>query len=136
MTEAEPASEAEPLEWIAQRQRLVADLKLSPDLTLTIEQRITGDNWDQGVRDQDVWHVEIDAGQVTFRSGPHPDPTLTLTASQRTTEAIRNRRQSAQRAFLNGELKVGGNIGALLNSHIQLERVAAILALPVRSPRR
>jgi len=111
-------------QWIAQRQRKVAEHEFSAELTLTIEQRITGDL-------EDVWHVEIDAGQVTFRSGPHPNPTLTLTASQSTTEAIRNGRQSAQRAFLDGELKVGGDITALLNSHIQLERLAALLAAPI-----
>lgn len=117
-------SKVAPEEWIAQRQRRVADLDFSGELTLTIEQRITGD-------DEDVWHVEIDAGQVTFRSGPHPSPTLTLTVSRSTTEAIRSGRQSAQRAFLDGELKVGGDIAALLDSHIQLERVAALLAAPI-----
>ena len=111
-------------EWIAQRQRRAVELEFSEELTLTIEQRVTGD-------DEDVWHVEIDAGQVTFRSGPHPKPTLTLTVSRSTTETIRSGRQSAQRAFLDGELRVGGDIAALLDSHIQLERVAALLAAPI-----
>ncbi len=111
-------------EWIAQRQRKVADLEFSPELSVTIEQRVTGDN-------EDVWHVEIDAGQVTFRSGPHPNPTLTLTGSRPTIEAIRSGRQSAQRAFLDGELKVGGDISALLDSHVQLENVAALLAAAI-----
>ena len=117
-------SKAASAEWIAQRQRQVADLELAKELTLTIEQRVTGD-------DEDVWHVEIDAGQVTFRSGPHPNPTLTMTVPRSTTEAIRSGRQSAQRAFLDGELRVAGDITALLDSHIQLERLAALLAAPV-----
>lgn len=117
-------------EWIAQRRRRAAELEFSEELTLTIEQRVTGDN-DNGNDNEDVWHVEIDAGQVNFRSGPHPNPTLTLTVSRSTTEAIRSGRQSAQRAFLDGELRVGGDIAALLDSHIQLERVAALLAAPV-----
>lgn len=117
-------SKAAPEEWIAQRRRRVADLEFSKELTLTIEQRITGD-------DEDVWHVQIDAGQVAFRSGPHPNPTLTLTVSRSSAEAIRSGRQSAQRAFLDGELRVGGDIAALLDSHIQLEGLAALLAAPI-----
>ncbi|MDE0606703.1 MAG: SCP2 sterol-binding domain-containing protein [Acidimicrobiaceae bacterium] len=111
-------------QWIAQRQQRVAELEFTPDLTLTIEHRITGD-------DEDTWHVEIDAGQVTFRAGPHPNPTLILTGSRSTTDAIRSGRQSAQRAFLDGELKVGGNIARLLDSHIQLEKVAETLAATI-----
>ncbi|MDE0700254.1 MAG: SCP2 sterol-binding domain-containing protein [Acidimicrobiaceae bacterium] len=110
-------------QWIEERQRRVAELEFTPELTLTIEHRITGDD--------DIWHVEIDAGQVTFRAGPHPNPTLVLTGSRSTTDAIRSGKQSAQRAFLDGELKVGGNIAKLLDSHIQLERVAETLAATI-----
>lgn len=111
-------------QWIARRQQRVAELEFTPELTLTIEHRITG-------ADEETWHVEIDAGKVTFRAGPHPDPNLTLTGSRTTTDAIRSGRQSAQRAFLDGELKVGGDIAKLLDSHIQLEKVAEMLAATI-----
>lgn len=109
--------------WLARRWHRAADLEFGEDLTLTIEQRITGD-------EEDVWHVSIDAGRIGFHSGPHPNPNLTLTVPRTTIEAIRRGEQSAQRAFLDGELRVGGDIAALLDSHIQLERLAALLAGP------
>ena len=111
-------------QWIEERQSRVAELEFTPELTLTIEHRITGDH-------EDIWHVEIDAGQITFRSGPHPNPTLTLTGSRSTTDAIRSGKQSAQRAFLDGDLKVGGDIATLLDSHIGLEKLAVLLAATI-----
>lgn len=117
-------SNAASAQWIEERQSRVADLEVAPELTLTIEHRITGD-------DKGTWHVEIEGGQITFRAGSHPNPTLTLTGSRSTTDAIRSGKQSAQRAFLDGELKVGGNIAVLLDSHIQLEKVAALLAATI-----
>ena len=111
-------------QWIAQHQQRVAELECMPELTMTIEHRITG-------ADEETWHVEIDAGKVTFRTGSHPDPTLTLTGSRTTTDTIRSGRQSAQRAFLDGELKVGGDIAKLLDSHIQLEIIAEMLAATI-----
>lgn len=112
-------------QWTARRRQLVAELKVAPELTLTIEQRITSDGHTPIL---DIWHVEIDGGKVTFRAGPHPNPTLTLTGSRTAIDAIRSGKQSAQRAFLDGELEVGGNIAKLLDSHIQLEKVAEALA--------
>lgn len=111
-------------QWIEQRQRRVAELEVTPELTLTIEHRITGEHGS-------TWHVQIDGGKITFVAGPHPNPTLTLTGSRSTTEAVWSGEQSAQRAFLDGELKVGGDMATLLDSHIQLERVAALLAATI-----
>ena len=111
-------------QWIEERQRRVAELEVASELTLTIEHRVVGD-------DAETWHVEIEGGQITFRIGPHPNPTLTLTGSRSTTDAIRSGEQSAQRAFLNGELRVGGNVATLLDNHIQLEKLAALLAATI-----
>lgn len=75
-----------------------------------------------------VWHARIEAGRITFGAGPHPNPTLTLAASRTVTEAIANNGLSAQRAFLNGDLRVGGDIAKLLEHQSTLEQVAAMIA--------
>ena len=111
-------------QWIEERQRQVAELEVTPELTLTIEHRISGN-------DEGTWHVVIEGGHITFGAGPHPNPTLTLTGSRSATDAIRSGEKSAQRAFLDGELQVGGNMETLLESHIQLEKVAALLAATI-----
>ncbi len=111
-------------QWIEERQRQVAELEVTPELTLTIEHRISGN-------DEGTWHVVIEGGKITFGSGPHANPTLTLTGSRSTTDAIRSGEKSAQRAFLDGDLQVGGNMATLLESHIQLEKVAALLAATI-----
>ncbi|MCY3850636.1 MAG: SCP2 sterol-binding domain-containing protein [Acidimicrobiaceae bacterium] len=117
-------SEVASAQWIEERQRQAAELRVAPDLTLTIEHRISG-------ADEDAWHVVIDRGRIAFGAGPHPNPTLTLTGSRSTTDAIRSGEKSAQRAFLDGELQVGGNMATLLDNHIRLEKVAAILAATI-----
>ncbi len=122
-------SEVASAQWIEQRRRQVAELEVASELTLTIEQRISGN--DESTNDESTWHVVIEGGQITFGAGPHPNPTLTLTGSRSTTDAIRSGEKSAQRAFLDGGLQVGGNMTTLLESHIQLEKVAALLAATI-----
>ena len=81
---------------------------------LTIEQRVTGEA-------ACVWHVVIVAGEVTYHDGPALNPTVTLSGSRSTISAIRSGEKSAQRAFLDGDLKVGGDITMLLAATVHLE---------------
>ncbi|MCQ3808121.1 MAG: SCP2 sterol-binding domain-containing protein [Acidimicrobiaceae bacterium] len=118
-------SEVASVQWIEQRCRQVAEIEAPPELSLTIEHRISGS-------DQRTWHVVIERGNVSVAPGPHPDATLTLTGSRSTTDAISRGEKSAQRAFLDGELQVGGNVSALLDCHGLLEKVAALSAATVR----
>lgn len=114
-------------EWIARCQRRAAKLEVAPELVVTIEHRLTGDEANND--DATIWHVQINKGQVTYCAGPHPHPTLTLSGSRSTLEAICNGAQSAQRAFLDGTLTVVGDMAKLLENQIALEEVAASLMI-------
>lgn len=125
-------------EWVAQCQQRANQLKVATDLTVTIEHRMTNndDRHDHDHRNDDIiiWHVQINAGVVSYCTGAHPHPTLTLSGSRSTIEAICEGKQSAQRAFLDGTLTVVGDMSKLLESQVALEQVAAALMLATTVP--
>ena len=92
-----------------------------PDVRFTLEQRIEGDN-------TATWHVEIAEGRLRVGTGPGRDCTVWLTIPRPVAEGIRVGVLSAQRAFLDGDLRIGGDVGALLAHRSALEAVAALLA--------
>jgi hypothetical protein len=63
-------------------------------------------------------------GHVSVRRGEAGDPTVTFRCDRPTAEAIARGQSSAQRAFMAGQLRIGGDASALLRSH------SAIACLP------
>ena len=105
-------------QWI---EELAAGLESVPPLTDTsfvLEQRVTGPP-------DAVWHIEVTDAGVTVGEGGHPRPTVTLRLDRPTAEAIHSGRRSAQRAFLDGDLRIGGDVGALLGARELLSAVVA-----------
>lgn len=101
-------------EWIAALDEAAttdaALRELSADLVLTIEQEVTGGP-DGDVR----YHVVFHHGQVSVRPGPAPDATLRFSQDYETAAAISLGSGSAQRAFMTGQLRVGGDLRVLLD---------------------
>ena len=79
-----------------------------------------------------VWHIRVADGDVELRRGPADDPTVTFSCNADTAEAIRQGTTSTQSVFMAGELRVGGDVGALLRHQELLASLAAVLG-PVRS---
>lgn len=77
---------------------------------LIIEQHITGTP-DGEV----VFHVALDDGAASVTAGPADDPTIRFEQDLATALAIASGRGSAQRAFMAGELRVGGDLRILLD---------------------
>jgi putative sterol carrier protein len=82
---------------------------LTAELDLTIEQEVT-----DGPLGDVRYHVTFDRGTVSVASGAAASPTVRFTQDHRTAAAIANGTGSAQRAFMTGQLKVGGDLRVLL----------------------
>ena len=114
-------------EWMdAARGALAADTGLkaaTAEVRLTLEQVVTGVPAEVGpdATGSVRWHVRVDQGEVALSAGPAaPDGTaegdgadVRFTTDYATAAAIAAGRLSAQRAFLDGRLRVGGDVGML-----------------------
>jgi len=69
-----------------------------------------------------TYHVAFDEGGVRVASGPAPAglPVVRFTQVHRVAVAIARGDASAQRAFMTGDLRVGGDLGALLDHQAAL----------------
>jgi hypothetical protein len=74
------------------------------------------------------FHVAIDDGSVRVRPGPASSPSVTLTEDRSTAVAVARGERSAQEAFMDGEVRVGGDIGELLAAQAALARLGDVFA--------
>lgn len=100
-------------EWVAaMHEAAAADEELRAgcaEVELTVEQEVTGSPWGD-VR----YHVAIERGQVSVAAGPAPSPTVRFSQDYETAASIALGHGSAQRAFMSGQLRVGGDLRVLL----------------------
>lgn len=100
-------------EWLdAAHDALAADDALAGALsgvTITVEQTVDGSP-DGTVR----WHVAVDDGKVALTPGPAVRPDVRFTTSWATAVAIARGELAAQRAFVEGDLRVGGDLTVLI----------------------
>ena len=95
----------------------------SNGVTLVVEQRISG------APGGDVcFHVSFDQGRVTVRAGPAPATSVSFNQDYSTARAIADGTESAQRAFMAGKLKVGGDLRALLDHQDALAALNDVFA--------
>jgi putative sterol carrier protein len=76
------------------------------------------------VVDDFAYHLVFADGRVHVRHGAAERPTVTFRCDRETAAEIARGEASAQRAFMSGRLRIGGDASALLRAH------AAIAALP------
>ena len=87
-------------------------------LTLVIEQRIT---------DGPAWHFRFADGAVRVHAGSDVDADVWLTSDEATAEAIQSGQLSAQRAFLDGVLQIGGDMTLLLTHRRALAAIGELM---------
>ncbi len=105
-------------------------------LSLTVEQRITPSPGPVGVEaeivpdvDDFVFHVAFDHGTVRVRPGPVPgEPTVTFSQDEATARGIAAGTASAQRSFMTGHLRVGGDLRVLLDHQAVLAGLHDVFA--------
>ena len=99
-------------EWIDEVGRTARSSPVLADATtgvaLTVQQVVT-DTPDGEVR----YHVAVERGRVDVRPGQASDPDVTFTQDWQTAVAMSTGELSAQQAFMEGRLRVGGDVQAL-----------------------
>lgn len=108
-------------DWIESLARTAETATVDPMLDLTIEQRITG-------AEPLAWHLVFAEGRVRAGAGTADEATITLSSSLEIATAIHAGELSAQRAFLDGDLQIGGDISALISHRSALAEMADLLA--------
>lgn len=102
--------------WIAAFEAVVVDAGASNDEALVVQQELT----DTGA----AWYVVVSAGGARVAPGRHPAPDVTFSQDLATATAVNRGDLSAQQAFIDGRLRVRGDVGRLTNA------VAALSAFP------
>jgi putative sterol carrier protein len=100
-------------EWLdAAGAALAGDDALAAALagvTLTVEQIVDGTP-DGTVR----WHLAIEDGKVALTPGPAARPDVRFTTTYAVAAAVARGESSAQRAFIEGGLRVGGDLSSVV----------------------
>jgi SCP-2 sterol transfer family len=92
-------------------------------IRLTVEHVVTG-----GPGGTIRWHVTIDDGKVGLADGPAVDPDLRFTTDYATAAQVAAGELGAQRAFVEGRLRVGGDLGVLIRHQKALSTIDDALA--------
>jgi hypothetical protein len=105
-------------EWITELNVRARAACVSADLAIVIEQCV----------DDVSWHFIIADGRVQVLAGSAKNPTVTLSSDRATAEAIQCGELSAQRAFLGGAFRIGGEVNALMTHRTVLTTLGELLA--------
>jgi hypothetical protein len=62
-----------------------------------------------------TYHVVLSADAVAFRVGPVENPTVTFSTDYETAVAVNQGARSALAAFIDGRLRIGGDVRALVD---------------------
>lgn len=114
-------------EWVDALDRAAsgdADLaERCEEISLVIEQEVTG-----GPMGSVTYHVVLDRGRAAVRPGPADAPTVRFSQDYETAAAIALGTGSAQRAFMTGQLRVGGDLRVLLDHGDALSQLGDVFA--------
>lgn len=116
-------------EWMRRADALLAgadDLSVPGD-PFTIEQTVTGGP-DEPVR----YHLRFDEHGARLHPGPADDPTVTLAVDRSVAAAVARGEVSAQAAFQNGDIRVGGDMQQLIAHRAQITTSDDVLG-PLRA---
>lgn len=102
-------------EWVDALASRAARASVDPAVHVVVQQELL----DTGAR----WHVVVAGGQVVVAGGGHPEPDVTFAQDLATAAAIRAGELSAQQAFMDGRLRVRGDMKRLVAA---TEALAAI----------
>jgi putative sterol carrier protein len=100
-------------EWV---DAMHAAARARPDLADVVPEPLTIQQEVAGTTDASWWHVCIGGGAASVGRGAAPDghPTVRIRQDRATAAAIARGELSAQRAFMTGRLRIGGDLAALL----------------------
>jgi hypothetical protein len=79
-----------------------------------------------------VWHVRVAPDGIRWHPGAHPSPDVTFTCDAETAWAVERGDESAQAAFMDGRLRIGGDAGVLVDNQAHLAHLHDALG-PLRA---
>lgn len=91
--------------WITAFAERAAGVAVDPVARVVVQQELT----DTGAR----WHLVIDGGRVTVAAGEHASPDVWFAQDAATATAVADGTLSAQQAFMDGRLRVRGELTRL-----------------------
>jgi putative sterol carrier protein len=91
--------------WVDQLDASLRALPSTPATDVVVQQELTDTD--------EAWHVVVSGGRAAARTGRHPSPDVVLTQDAATALAINAGELSAQTAFIDGRLRVRGDVGRL-----------------------
>ena len=92
-------------EWVGALDAALRSLPAGTGAGLVVQQELT----DTGA----AWHVVVADGAARAHAGRHPAPDVTFAQDEVTALAINAGELSAQTAFIDGRLRVRGDVGRL-----------------------
>jgi putative sterol carrier protein len=92
-------------DWIAAFAERVVGVAVDDAVRVVVQQELA----DTGA----AWHVVVADGRAVVAGGRHPGPDVTITEDLATAMAIAAGDLSAQQAFVDGRLRVRGNLDRL-----------------------
>ena len=122
-------------EWVAWLDSVLSECPVSGAIDLVVEHRVASE--DGSVF---YWHVRVAEGRVSAAAGPagagSGEGIVSFTSDRETARAIAVEGKSAQRAFAEGRLRLGGDAQLLIAARPAMEAIGAALnpRLPARPP--
>ncbi len=95
---------------------------VSEAVSLTVEQEVTGPGGAV------TFHVSFDQGQIRVNAGPATGTAIRFSSDRATAWALSTGERSAQRSFMAGELRVGGDLRGLLDQQEVLAALSDLFA--------
>lgn len=109
-------------EWLSELDVAARAATAPADLRLVIQQVVVGPDGAELA----AWAVRIADGAVHVAPGHADDADVTFTQDRDTAAAIARGELAAQRAFLDGHLRVGGDLTRVLDASRQLVGVVDV----------
>jgi hypothetical protein len=113
--------------WLSNLQDAARASSVAPDLRLVVQQVVV----DTDGREV-AYAIRVAEGRVSVDSGRVDDAEVTFTQDRATASEIATGALSAQAAFIDGRLRVGGDLTSLLERARELAAIEDLFA-PVRA---
>lgn len=131
-SQSTPPNAPDPLteEWVRWIASKLSGCRVDPDVDIIVQHRVTATDGGEF-----CWYVRVYGGQAAaaagLAEGVGSDPgRLTFTSDRETAWAIAADGASAQRAFLEGRLRLDGDARLLISARPALDALGAALAPP------
>jgi hypothetical protein len=112
-------------EWLAALDSAARAVTVDPPATGTIVvQTVVTDPAGRAV----TYHLTLDDCAIGVQPGTSEAPTVTFTQSRETAAAVASGRRSAQEAFMAGDIRVGGDVTALIEQRDALRAFDEVMA--------